>query len=80
MGNIHILFGEPDLAKERFNESFILVEKAVALEPRDIRSQLKMLKVTDEIIMDSELVKRKANEALEINPEWEEILKRYLDE
>ena len=80
MGNIHILFGEPDLAKERFNESFILVEKAVALEPRDIRSQLKMLKVADEIIMDSELVKRKANEALEINPEWEEILKRYLDE
>ncbi len=77
-GNIHIFLGEIELATKKFEEAFLLTEKAVELEPRNLEAQIKMLMVADEVVMDSDLVRKKALEALEINPSWELELEKYL--
>ncbi len=78
MGKIHYLLMESDQAQERFTEGFLLTEKAVELEPRYLNAHLKMLMVTKDVLMDLDLTREKAAEALEINPSWEPILKNYL--
>ncbi len=77
-GNIHIFSGEIESATKKFEEAFLLTEKAMKLEPRNLEAQIKMLMVADEVVMDSDLVRKKALEALEINPSWELELEKYL--
>lgn len=76
MGNIYIFSGEIDLANDKFEQSFVLAEKAVELEPRNLDAQLKMLQIARQVLIDDELVERKINEALKINPNWERYFNR----
>ncbi len=78
MGNIHIFSGEPELSNNRFKRAFSLSEEAVALEPRDIEAQKKLLQVAKEVIMDPDLVREKLDEALAIDPSWESALEAYI--
>lgn len=59
-------------------EALSLTEKAVELEPRLFKSHLIVIQVV-KIMGDTELAKKKIEEALKINPDWELDLKRLLE-
>ncbi len=80
MGNIYIFSGQPELSDERFRRAFALAEKAVELEPRYLGGQINLLQVAQEVIRNPALVRKKADEALAIDPSWKPILERYIIE
>jgi len=65
------------LYQGRFKEAFSLVEKALALEPNLFQSHRLAIQIA-KIMGDYDLAKRKAEEAIEINPDWEPELRQIL--
>jgi len=78
MGNIYRLSDEIELGDKKFQEAFFLTEKAVQLEPRHLLAHFKMLRIAAEILKDPDLARKKAQEALEIEPLWQPVIERFL--
>ena len=77
-GKIYFIMGDKEKADEYFQEAYRLVEKAVELEPRYLASHAKLLMTIKGVLVDAELAREKALEAIEINPEWQDALRNYL--
>ena len=58
----------------RFDEALSLAEKAIELEPRLFQSH-RIAVYAARIKKDEDLIERKISEAVEINPEWEKLLR-----
>jgi len=66
------------LFQKRFEEAIDLAQRAVNLEPNLQRSHYVLIKVL-KIAGKEDLAKQKYEEAIKINPEWEEDLKKLLE-
>jgi len=66
------------LYQGRFKEALSLAEKALSLEPKLLQSHLIVIQIA-KIMGDKDLVQRKAQEAIEINPDWEADIKKILE-
>ncbi len=77
IGKIYYLSLDFDTSEKYFLEAFELLEDAVDLEPRFLSSHEKLIRTADQVLVDKELAKEKALEAVEINPDWEESFKEY---
>ena len=66
------------LYQGKFKEALSLAERAIELEPELLQSHRIVIQIA-KIIGNDELAKRKFNEAIEINPDWEDELKRALE-
>jgi len=66
------------LYQGRTDEALSLVEKAIKLEPNLFQSHNIMIQIA-KLTEDQELVERKVKEAIEINPEWESELKKFIE-
>ena len=65
------------LFQGNLNEALSLAEKAVDLEPRLADSHLIVIQIA-KIMGDDELVKKKAEEAIKVDPSWEPRIKEIL--
>ncbi len=66
------------LYQGRIDEAIFLAQKAVDLEPKFKNSHLILIRVL-KIAQKEDLAKQKFEEAIKINPEWEEDLKKILE-
>ena len=67
------------LYQGRPEEALSLAEKAIALEPKLFQSHRIAIQIA-KIMGDYDLAKEKAEQAIEINPEWEPELRQILEE
>lgn len=77
IGKIYYLSLDFDTSEEYFLKAFELLETAVDLEPRFFSSHEKLIRTADQVLVNKDLAREKALEAVAINPNWEEDLKEY---
>ena len=66
-----------ELFKQDSNKALELAQKAVALEPGILNSHLVLIQVA-KIIGDENLLEEKIVQAIKVNPEWEEEIKKQI--
>ena len=66
------------LYQGEFETAFSLTEKALTLEPNLPQSHFIVIQIA-KFMGDEDLVQRKAQEAIEINPDWEADIKKILE-
>jgi len=71
-------FAQVKLYQGDIEQALLLAEKATELEPRLLNSHLIELQIA-KLKEDKDLLKKKVDEAIKINPLWESDLKKFLE-